>query len=173
VRVNDLTSSALPEAEVTIRGLKRSTFRETRITDRFGKACFSGLAVGYYQVEVGKPGFLNSALWPVRVLPHVEEQVWFALPFAAIQEGGAAVPALLVGQLTKNGLQLRNTELCLNRANSTDKRICYRTNELGEYIIELAPGEYDILVEQKDSVPVRLRKQFESAGLYVDALFIE
>lgn len=147
---NICTTVSLPDgqplyrAEVKVLSLLDTNVRFSAWTDRDGKVCLNLLPESLYSVEASKPGFLNSRYYPVRILFPNDVDLDFRLPVGEIREGLLEEEVTLSGTLRKDGKPVDGVRICAAEKVRRLPATCATTNDLGQYVLTLAPAIYAI-----------------------------
>ncbi len=134
-----------------------------------GRVCFADIPEGLYEVEAGLAGFLFVRYRPVRVTPEAAIALSFSLPFAEITEGGFTRDSLLSGTLLERGEPVRRAEICAVGKGDA-RRLCTRTNDLGEYALVVPAGSYGTTITTGDGRVYRSNMDLSVPGIFRNRL---
>lgn len=150
MKVNDLTQAALPETFITIIHLGGKYDPVQITTDIEGRACAQEVREGTYRVDVWKPGFLHASFQPVSVHPDAPGWLVATLPFGDILalEGEIRETATVSGTLIDSDGPVSLGHICMLPAKASNPLVCAYTDELGEYVLSVPPGEYTVEITQ-------------------------
>jgi hypothetical protein len=167
VKVVDATNSPIPRATLTATGVSEGGQYHAQ-TDSAGEACISKMIGGLYSVETSATGFVSVRYFPVRVSFPDTTRLSFRLPLGEITEGGMFGDATVVGTLRYGSSVMDGATLCA--IDAKQNRRCTKTNDLGEYMLSLAPGSYQIEVSTKSGEIFRLKIDAAAPDVYRDAI---
>jgi hypothetical protein len=171
VRVVDPANLPLPAAWVNIAELKTSALY-TLQTDTAGKACATKLPEGLYSVEVGLTGFLNVRYYPVRVTTDWTKELEFRLPLGEAIYESVSQEAIFSGTLKTDEGGLAGAKICV-KGTANDRLItCTTTNDLGEYVLVVPPGSYNIELRAPGGRIYQSKIAAPAVGQYRDRISI-
>lgn len=174
MKVNDLTQAALPETFITIIHLGGKYDSVQITTDIEGRACAQKVREGKYRVDVWKPGFLHASFQPVSVHPDAMGWVVVTLPFGDILKLGHEIrdTAIVSGTLVDNNGPVSLARVCLLPAKASNPLACVDTDELGEYVLTVPPGEYTVEITQHNRKGKPMALSLPSPARYRERLSV-
>jgi hypothetical protein len=134
--------------------------------------CFADIPEGPYAVEAGSGiGHMNVRYYPVRVGTARTMELTFHLPSGENSEGPVVNEAFLSGTLRVGDNPIDWATMCLTKRDSLGIPICVRTNDLGEYAVDVDPGLYDVEICTKKLV-FKSVLDVRSAGFYRERIAV-
>ena len=162
--VGNWNGSPVPRARVSALNLA-TTKRYEGTSDRTGRVCLSDIPEGLYAVEASAVS-MNVRYYPVRVGTERTKELTFHLPAGENSEGPIVNVTFLSGTLRLGDAPLDWAEVCLTKRDSQAIPYCMRTNDLGEYAMEVDPGLYDVEVCTEKKLLFKSVLDVRSAGFY-------
>lgn len=171
-RVVDLAGNSIPDAKIVLVSTDSARNNLVTITKADGRYAFHVVPSGAYSIEASCVGFLRLRYDPIVIKYPNALTLNLVLPFdwnAVIMNEIGDTEARVSGELQRGGSPLSDAEICLARDQT---RHCVRTNEIGQYSIQVEPGEYQVLISNRGNIIGNQSLQLIKPGDYWNVIVV-